>query len=231
MMPQHICEDLTDGLDVVYGGCRIKTAQNEERYVELTPVLEDGREDGHFRFRRGEKTDALMAIVALRVARGERGVIFVRTVTLLTALKAILAPLGAPMFELTGEKSDNERWVAINRFRSSPNGLLIMTRTTGGRGLDLPFASYCIFYSPKSEPATMWQEMSRIRSTMSKRKDIYVLCYGEEEAATLTGVLHALLNEGRRVSHQRVYVDEISAAIGDRAPNNVTKGKRQRRVR
>jgi superfamily II DNA/RNA helicase len=149
---------------------------------------------------RGKKTDALLAIVTARGKAKERGVVFVRTITLVEGLKPILATTRLPMFELAGEKTDQERKSAIDRFRKSANGLLLMTRTTGGRGLDLPFAQYAIFYSPKSDAATMWQEMSRIRSTVSNPKDIHVLCYGDKEVSMLQELVSTLLAQNRRVS-------------------------------
>lgn len=210
MLPQHIREDLTKGLDITYGDCRIKNAQNEECRLEMAPMLEDDREGDHLRFRAGEKVEALKIIVATRAARGHRGVLFVRTVTLLIALKAALQPSGVPLFELTGEKSDDERRTAVSRFRESANGLLMMTRTTGGRGLDLPFSQYGIFYSPKTEAATMWQEMSRIRSTVPIPKETYVLCYGDQEAATLANVVRVLQDEARQVACRRIFADEVA---------------------
>jgi superfamily II DNA/RNA helicase len=46
-------------------------------------------------------------------------VVFLRTITLLEGLKPILATARLPLFELTGEKTDQERKVAIDRFRKS----------------------------------------------------------------------------------------------------------------
>jgi superfamily II DNA/RNA helicase len=202
MMPQFILEDLTAGLDVRSGSCVIKTKQNETVFLENVSILHDKRPgpDKHFRFLRGGKTDTLIDIVLKRGSVGERGVVFLRTITLLEGLKPLLVETGLPLFELTGEKSDDERRVAIARFRRTRNGLLLMTRTTGGRGLDLPFAHYAIFYSPKTSPVTMWQEMSRIRSTVSQQKDTYVLCYGDSEAGVLDEVVEELQSQGRRAS-------------------------------
>lgn len=209
MMPQHIVEDLTLGLDVEYGDCMIETAKNSHVLLQDVAILRDDRVDDRFRFQRGGKIQALGQIVAVRSSRGERGVVFVRTVTLLEALKPLLASLGLPLFELTGEMADHERRQAVSGFRASANGLLLMTRTTGGRGLDLPFAHYAVFYSPKSKRVTMWQEMSRIRSTVSMPKDIYVLCYGVEEATKLGDLLRALKQDGRRVLHQCVSAEGV----------------------
>ncbi|WP_167768185.1 DEAD/DEAH box helicase [Bradyrhizobium sp. MOS001] len=201
MMPQHILEDLAKDLGADFGNCKIKTRRNEVAYLENAPILRDDRADDHFHFLRGRKTDALQAIVAARGKAKERGVIFLRTITLLEGLKPILATARLPLFELTGEKTDQERKVAIDRFRKSTNGLLLITRTTGGRGLDLPFAHYAVFYSPKSDPVTMWQEMSRIRSTVSAPKDVHVLCYGDREVLVLQQVVSELLAQNRRVTY------------------------------
>jgi superfamily II DNA/RNA helicase len=181
----------------------IKTEENETVFLEQVPRLLDGRpgREKHFGFSRGGKTDALIDIVARRGLARERGVVFLRTITLLEGLTPLLVKTGLPLFELTGEKSDDERRVAIRCFRQSKNGLLVMTRTTGGRGLDLPFAHYAVFYSPKTSPVTMWQEMSRIRSTVSNPKDIYVMCYGDEESGTLDGVVEELKAQGRRATY------------------------------
>jgi superfamily II DNA or RNA helicase len=199
MMPQHLVEDLTRDIGCEIGNCMIKNRRNEEVFLENVPRLRDEREEGRFRFRRGGKVNELQSILEARSKARERGVVFVRTVTLLEALKPILAKLGLPLFELIGEKDDLARKVAIEAFQKSTNGLLLMTRTTGGRGLDLPFAHYAVFYSPKSEPVTMWQEMSRIRSTISNPKDIYVLCYGEPETAVIERVVAALQAQRRQI--------------------------------
>jgi hypothetical protein len=200
MMSQHIVEDLTRDLGAELGNCFVKTRQNERVYLKEAPILRDDRADDHFHFLPGAKTDALHQIVVARSHAGQRGVIFARTITLLEALKPILGTIGLPLFELTGEKSDRQRQAALDGFRHTRNGLLVMTRTTGGRGLDLPFAHYAVFYSLKSDPVTMWQEMSRIRSTVSNPKDIHVLCYGETEGAKLCDLVAILYAQGRRVS-------------------------------
>jgi hypothetical protein len=46
----------------------------------------------------------------------------------------------------------------------------------------------------------MWQEMSRIRSTVSNPKDIYVLCCGDGESTKLLETAEALKAQGRGVS-------------------------------
>lgn len=209
MLPQHIREDLTLGFDFDYGNCFIKTSENGEAYLADAPTLQDFRDDGHLKFQAGEKTQALIHIVGVRSSQSDRGLVMVRTVTLLNALRPILEETGVPVFELTGEKTDDERQQALSQFRQTSNGVLLMTRTTGGRGVDLPFAQYAVFYSPKSEAVTMWQEMSRIRSTVSSPKETYVLCCGDDEVETVERVVDALRSEARRVETRHVHLQEV----------------------
>lgn len=200
MTPQYIVEDLTDGLGVEFGNYPIKTASNAVHILEDVPRLTDDRETREFRFAVGAKADHLDALVAKRRGRGERGVLFVRTLTLLEAVRSRLVAARLEVFVLHGAMPDDQRVRAIDGFRRSAGGLLLMTRTTGGRGLDLPFADYAIFYSPKTDPVTMWQEASRIRSTLSRPKEILVMCYGAYEVGRLQAVLAAWRSDGRHIS-------------------------------
>jgi superfamily II DNA/RNA helicase len=178
MMPQHIFEDLTRHLHVKSQSARIKTRENEIVFIKDAILLDDARENGRFEFSPGAKTEALEHILVRNKQKKRRTVAFCRTIRLLDALKKRLEPLKLAIFELTGEMRDADRATAIKGLRKSEDGVLLMTRTTGGRGLDLPFVECGLFYSPKTDPVQMWQEMSRIRSTVSTPKDTYVLCYG-----------------------------------------------------
>jgi len=204
MMPQHIFEDLTLNLGVKIQSTRIKTAQNEIVFIQDAHLLDDGRKDGRFEFSAGAKTDALRLILEHNRQRRRRTVVFCRTIRLLEALKAVLAPSKFVIFELTGEMRDAQRALAIRGVRKSEDGVLLMTRTTGGRGLDLPFVDCGLFYSPKTDPVQMWQEMSRIRSTVSTPKDTYVLCYGATpEPEILRDVAVALTDLKLRITLRR----------------------------
>lgn len=217
MTPQYIVEDLTEGLHVEIGDYPIKTVTNAVRIREDAPRLVDEREVREFRFMAGAKADHLDTLVAERRGRGERGVLFVRTLTLLEAVLPRLAAAGAEVSVLHGEMPDAERVRAIDGFRRSTGGILLMTRTTGGRGLDLPFADYAIFYSPKTDPVTMWQEASRIRSTLSRPKEILVMCYGGYEVGRLRAVLEAWRADGRHVSFSQL---DVPAAGRDGAAHS-----------
>ncbi|MDE2134751.1 MAG: DEAD/DEAH box helicase [Alphaproteobacteria bacterium] len=202
MMPQHIVEDLTLNLGVKIQDCRIKTSRNEIVFLEGATVLDDRRPEGCFEFCPGRKVEALVQTLGEKSKAKLRGVVFCRTIRLLNGLKSQLAGKRMPLFELTGEMSDSMRSLAIREFRNSNGGILLMTRTTGGRGLDLPFGHYGVFYSPKSDPVQMWQEMSRIRSTVSHKKDTFVLCYDKTfESTTLTSALTQMSEQSLRLTH------------------------------
>jgi hypothetical protein len=201
MMPQHIFEDLTRDLGVKIQSTRIKTAENEILFLQDAILLDDGRKDGRFEFSAGAKTNVLRLILEHNREHARRTVVFCRTIRLLEALKAELAASQLTIFELTGEMRDAERALAVRDLRKSKDGVLLMTRTTGGRGLDLPFVDCGVFYSPKTDPVQMWQEMSRIRSTVSTPKDTYVLCYSATpEPEVLQTVVLALIDLKLRIA-------------------------------
>ena len=193
MMPQFIFEDLTLGLGTVVRDATLKTSSNQTFHLKDGVFLDDGRKDGRFEFRPGAKARLLVALLQGFARKKHRSVVFCRTVRTLEALRKILKASKVEFYQLTGELSDDERAIAIRNFRKSTAGTLLMTRTTGGRGIDLPFADCAIFYSPKTDPVQMWQEMSRIRSTVSNRKETFVLCYsGTFEQETFNSVVLAL---------------------------------------
>jgi superfamily II DNA/RNA helicase len=136
---------------------------------------------------------------------GPKGVIFLRYIRMADRIKAELEGSDWRVVQIDGECSDDERRNALRSFQSSKRVLLIITRATGKRGLDLPDASFAIFYSPKAEENTMWQELSRIRSTVERMKTSYLLYYSstaeEEKALRLA---EQMVNSGRRyrVAHK-----------------------------
>ena len=92
-----------------------------------------------------------------------------------------------------GGQSPTENDRSLDRFRAGQNPLLLITRDTGKRGLDLPEAEFAIFYSPKSRDDVTWQEVSRIRSTLKNRKNTYILFYSHTgEAAKMDRMMAAL---------------------------------------
>lgn len=159
---------------------------NEEGY--LVPVHrwrfdERAPESNHQVKLRG-KIRALLRIVAEHA--GRRGVVMVRFVRLAERIVAELADAGVPVQLLHGTQGGAEQVAALATFRDRRDCVLVMTRDTGKRGLDLPEADYAVLYSPKTSEPSVWQELNRIRSTVSFTKDSFVLVYsgcGEAERA------------------------------------------------
>jgi Helicase conserved C-terminal domain len=205
MMPQHIVEDLSDGLAIRIGTIAIKTAMNENIFVEGAHILVDNRKGNRFKFKAGGKAYATIELALRRSRSGQRGVLFIRTLTLMAGLRTFLSNADIQVFYLSGEMADSTRRRSIDGFKNSTNGLLVMTRTTGGRGLDLPFAHYSIFYSPKTDPITMWQEASRIRSTAANPKDIVVLCYGDSEIDRMKSIVNHWEAQGKHSTWDQLY--------------------------
>jgi len=123
------------------------------------------------------KAHILRGIISDR--RSDKGVIFSRKIRLADEIAAILRELGISFVQIDSRISDEKRDAAIQQFQSEDSRILIITRNTGKRGLDLPQADYGIFYSPKAEENTVWQELSRIRSNIQHLKDSYFFFYSE----------------------------------------------------
>lgn len=130
--------------------------------------------DGHYPDLRN-KLAALTEVVDSH--RGESGVIFVRYLRLGRALVERLSSLGMRVSELNGDMDDERRVASLQAFRSQDADLLVMTRDTGKRGLDIPESDFALFYSPKTSERTMWQETSWIRATTTTKKPSYILVY------------------------------------------------------
>ncbi|MDC7675185.1 C-terminal helicase domain-containing protein [Asticcacaulis machinosus] len=132
--------------------------------------------------RLGRKAEALFRI--LKRHPGQRGVLFFRNIRILERLEAELVAVGYPCVTVHGQKKPSQNDQTLDQFRQTDGLLLLITRDTGKRGLDLPEADFAVFYSPKSRDDVTWQEVSRIRSTLTNRKSTYILYYkgtGEEE--------------------------------------------------
>lgn len=137
------------------------------------------------------------ALELARTREKERGVVFVRYVQLAEAIAACLRASGLAAETLHGDMRPQQQSAAQERFAGRP-GLLIMTRDTGKRGLDLPQAEYAIFYSPKASEVTSWQELSRIRSNVGRTKDSYFLAYaGTREEQRLADLIGLMETSGR----------------------------------
>lgn len=147
--------------------------------------------DSHHLVQPRGKMRALLGIVEERA--GKRGVVMVRFVRLAERIAAELTNAGVPVQLLHGGQRSVERAAALDAFRCQPDCVLVMTRDTGKRGLDLPEADYSVLYSPKTSEPSVWQELNRIRSTVTFTKDSFVLVYGKcgevERAKTLAELM------------------------------------------
>ena len=76
---------------------------------------------------------------------------------------------------MDGTGTGQTRYAKLARFSRTPGAVLLIVRNTGRRGLDIPAAEYAILYSPKTEEYVVWQELSRIRSTVAATKPTYIL--------------------------------------------------------
>ncbi len=140
------------------------------------PLLRDSRDGNDFYPALRGKALALNRLLAEH--RGERAVVFTRNTRLSDALEAMIRDaIGCPVFVLDGRLSENQRYSRITHFESTKGSVLIITRTTGKRGLDIPTADYAVMYSPKDDEYIVWQELSRIRSTLGASKPSYILLY------------------------------------------------------
>jgi len=125
----------------------------------------------------GEKS----AVIRRLLRRKDRIVVMFRYVRLLNAVSSALSERGIESAHLHGEMSDRERARSLDEFRSGRTPVLLMTRDTGKRGLDLPQARAAIFYSPKASETSTFQEASRIRSTTHDVKTCIILYYSQTD--------------------------------------------------
>jgi hypothetical protein len=146
-----------------------------DEWVEV-PILVDRRlNPSEFWPELRAKSNALFEIILSR--KNERGVVFTRNVRLSDELAELAVNQGITALTLDGRLSDRQRFGRLRTFKELTNGILIITRTTGKRGLDIPSADYAAVYSPKEDEYIMWQELSRIRSTLGRSKESYIFFY------------------------------------------------------
>ncbi|WP_343698998.1 DEAD/DEAH box helicase [Caulobacter sp.] len=185
-LADFIYEDMAEGVEwrdeetTRYSGDLEARIPTIVRRVE-TPIAP--APDGAIRRPRlSAKFEALQAILARHP--GQRGVIFFRYVRVLEAAAAALREAGQTLVVVHGEETLQANDAALATFRATPGMLLLITRDTGKRGLDLPEGDFAVFYSPKAREDVTWQEVSRIRSTVGSPKHTYILFYaytGEAE--------------------------------------------------
>lgn len=193
-LPDFVYEDMAEGVDWAFEETSRWTRLLDGRMPVKARRVVLPEKEGDRRAMRADprgKFEALFEI--LHRHPNQRGVVFFRNIRILRAAAERLSATGRSFVEVHGEQrpADNDR--ALAKFRATPAMLLLITRDTGSRGLDLPEGDFAVFYSPKSREDVTWQEVSRIRSTVRNRKHTYILCYaGTGEVAKMEAMLEAL---------------------------------------
>lgn len=210
-LPDYLCEDMARGFTCEF----VETWRYSFDFVDRIPVEQwrvvvppEGRDEGVMWPEPRAKLESLLAILANH--RGQRGVVFFRYIRVLEALASRLRDQGVPFVVVHGERelADNES--ALARFRAASDTVLLITRDTGKRGLDLPEGDFAVFYSPKSREDVTWQEVSRIRSTIPNPKVTYILFYDSTgEAAKIERMTAALQRTAHSSDIRTISIGEI----------------------
>jgi superfamily II DNA/RNA helicase len=149
------------------------------------------------------KAEALLGIV--RGHPDEKGIVFTRNTRLSDRILKYLQAHGIHAMQIDSRvKPDQKRIGIVRQFQSGSPGVLIITRSTGRRGLDIPLADYAVLYSPKLDEYVIWQELSRIRGTLPNKKPSYILFYSATSESTR---LRKLRLEMRYSSHHYSFSD------------------------
>ncbi len=144
--------------------------------LKSTFTLDDFRNENEYHPSLRTKAKFLLSII--KKHKKEKGIVFTRNIRLSDALSAFLGQNNIKVFQVDGRiKSETERLNIVQKFQKGSPAVLIITRNTGRRGLDIPLADYSVLYSPKNDEYVVWQELSRIRSTIISRKPSYILYY------------------------------------------------------
>lgn len=126
-------------------------------------------------FKPGSKAEAVYDLVEAQVRKRKQVVIFVRYQSAAEGVAQGLTGRGIKAAYLhSGNRNTSD---VLEQFNDHRLSVLVVTRQLFGRGFDLPKADSAIFFSPKSDERTMWQEALRIRSCVRDTKDVFVLYY------------------------------------------------------
>ncbi len=182
------------------------------------------------RFARGAKIDILVQIINAASTDSKKTVIFVRNIPVCEAIAQILGQAGFAVEFAHGQLGSSKRMNSVDAFRSGRASVLVATRALFGRGFDIPQADIAIFYSPKENERTMWQEMLRIRSTVMNPKVAFVLFYAwTAESAKMKRLIEGMMSSGARWQEdilRWVYSDErVSTATALSRPPRTHKAK------
>jgi superfamily II DNA or RNA helicase len=167
----------------------------------------------NIRFLGGMKINALASRIEEELLERRRVVVFIRFVETIIGIASVLRQRGINLEFVFGEQEPVNRQAVLNEFKAGRIRVLIASRELFGRGFDLPEADTAIFYSPKDNVRTIWQEFLRIRSTHHNSKRIYVFFYlWTAESAKMERLLRQMWMHGanRKKTRKHQYVWEFS---------------------
>jgi hypothetical protein len=168
--------------------------ESEDEY-EVVPFSEI---PDHLSFSAASKLDALGKLLKSELQSGHSVVVFIRFIKTIIGLAAELQVMGIESGYVFGDQDPLVRESTLREFRSGSIRVLLASRELFGRGFDLPEADTAIFYSPKDNVRTTWQEFLRIRSThATKQKRVFVLFYlWTAESSKMQRLLYAMWQHG-----------------------------------
>jgi superfamily II DNA or RNA helicase len=151
----------------------------------------------HLSFSSAAKVEALASLLKYELHESHRIVVFIRYVNTVIGVAQALTKLGIENKYVFGDQGSQERETVLRSFKSGEISVLIASRELFGRGFDLPEADVAIFYSPKDNVRTIWQEFLRIRGTTGNPKHIYLMFYlWTAEMNKMERLLHSMWQRG-----------------------------------
>jgi superfamily II DNA/RNA helicase len=172
-------------------------------WAETTSDYTDDR-PGHT-FTPGNKAAFVSNLAQTIIARGNRVALFVRYRLGAEGLCELLQARGFSSNYL--HSGCQSHATVLNQFRTGPPSALVVTRQLFGRGFDLPEADSAIFFSPKRDERTMWQEALRIRSRVGNRKDVYIFYFAWTTEAAKWANLRAKIDPSGSQPGQTLCLD------------------------
>ena len=148
--------------------------------------------------------DAKLTAISAEIAKPGPALLLARFRDTARVLERSVGVTGTKVLRADGSMKRSEIGVAMNQFRAMPTdaqGILVITRELGGRGLDFPLATKVVVASPRSNYQAVAQELARIRSRKSMPKSAVITYFaGTEEQAKALRLARHLASEKFGVS-------------------------------
>jgi superfamily II DNA or RNA helicase len=139
--------------------------------------------------------DAKLAAISAETAKPGPALLLARFRDTAQTLEWSADATGVTVFRADGSMKRSDIGYAMNQFRAmsaDAQGVLVITRELGGRGLDFPSAARIVVASPRSSYQAVAQELARIRSRKSMPKSAVITYFAdtEEQAKALRLARH-----------------------------------------